>query len=125
MSVSEVVLAGMRRTNELFDLEVVQKQNMEALDRIYTAGAHVLPPGAPMVEGRAEIKSFWKRALTSLGVTRAKLRTIHAEAAGDAVVEIGEADLTVAGGQVVTVKYVVHWKQENGTWKWNVDIWNQ
>ena len=41
------------------------------------------------------------------------------------IVEIGSAALTRSrrtGG--VAVKYVVHWKQEDGTWKWHVDIWN-
>jgi len=77
-----------------------------------------------MVEGREHIKSFWKQAIAAMGATSVKLTTVDAEAAGDSVVEVGRADLTVAGGQVVTVKYVVQWKQEDGTWKWHVDIWN-
>lgn len=59
-----------------------------------------------------------------MGVTGAKLTIVDAEEAGDGVIEIGRADLTVAGGQIVTVKYVVHWKQEDGEWKWSIDIWN-
>ena len=124
VNVSETVLAAMRRTNELFDREVVTKQNIDALDRVYTTNARILPPGAPMVEGREPIKAFWRQAIAAMGVTGAKLSTVDAEAAGDGVVEIGRADLTVAGNQIVTVKYVVHWKQEDGTWKWHVDIWN-
>ena len=114
----------MRRTNELFDSEVFKKQNMNALDQIYTANARILPPGAPMMQGREQIKGFWKQAIASMGATGAKLATVHAERAGDDVVEIGRADLTLAGGQTVTVKYVVYWKQEDGTWKWHFDIWN-
>lgn len=123
-NVSETVLSAMRRTNELFDGEVVSKKNFDALDRVYTANARILPPGAPMMEGREPIKAFWKQAIAAMGVTSAKLTTVNAEVAGDGVVEIGRAELTVAGGQIVTVKYVVHWKQEDGAWKWNVDIWN-
>jgi ketosteroid isomerase-like protein len=123
-SVAETVLAAMRRTNELFDTEVVTKRNFGALDGIYTAQARVLPPGVPMVEGREQIKAFWNQAIHGMGITSAKLTTVQAEPAGDAVIEIGRADLSIAGGQVVTVKYVVHWKQEDGAWKWNVDIWN-
>jgi ketosteroid isomerase-like protein len=81
-------------------------------------------PGAPMIEGREQIKAFWKQAIAGMGLTAAKLTTVNAESAGDGIVEIGRADLT-ANGQIVTVKYVVHWKQEGGAWKWNVDIWNQ
>ena len=124
-NVSETILAAMRRTNELFDTEVVAKKNMDAVDRIYTVTARVLPPGAPMVEGRDQIKAFWKQAIAGMGVTGAKLTIVSAESAGDGIVEIGRADLTVSGGQIVTVKYVVHWKQEDSAWKWNIDIWNQ
>lgn len=124
MNVPEPVLAAMQKTNEIFNAEVIQKGNLDALDRIYTVGARVLPPGAPMVEGRDQIKSFWQKAISGLGLKSAKLMTVDAQAAGDDVVEVGQAELGVAGGQIVTDKYVVHWKQEDGTWKWNVDIWN-
>jgi ketosteroid isomerase-like protein len=122
-TVPDATLAAMRATNELFQTEVVGKQNLEALDRVYTENARILPPGAPMIEGREPIKAFWKQAIAGMGATAAKLSTVVAESAGDSVVEIGKADLTVTGGQV-TVKYVVQWKQEGGAWKWNLDIWN-
>jgi ketosteroid isomerase-like protein len=123
-NVPDTVMEAMRRTNELFNTEVAGKQNFDALDLVYTTQARILPPGAPMIEGREQIKAFWKQAVAGMGVTSAKLTTVDAEPAGDGVIEIGRADLTVASGQVVTVKYVVCWKQEDGAWKWNVDIWN-
>lgn len=120
----ETVLAGMRSTNELFDAEVIGKQNVDALDRIYTLHARILPPGASMIEGRERIKAFWKQAIAAMGLTTARLTIVDAEVAGDGVVEIGRADLSLASGEVVSIKYVVHWKQEDGVWKWNTDIWN-
>lgn len=123
-SIPASVLAAMRQTNQLFNSEVVARQNIDALDRIYTANARILPPGAPIVEGREQIKNFWKQTIGTMGVTSATLTTVHAEAAGDGVVEIGRADLNLPSGQVAEVKYVVHWKQEDGAWKWNIDIWN-
>jgi ketosteroid isomerase-like protein len=123
-TVPDVVIAAMRRTNEVFDAEVIAKQNLDALDRVYTTHAHLLPPGAPMIEGRERIKVFWREAIAGLGLTSVKLTTVHAEPAGDGVIEIGRADLSVANNQVVTIKYVVCWKQEDGEWKWNIDIWN-
>ena len=123
-SVLETVLAAMRRTNELFDTEVVGKHNIDALDGVYTTQARILPPGAPMIQGREQIKAFWKQAIGAMGLTNVTLTIVDAEPAGDGVIEIGRADLSVASGQVVTVKYVVCWKQEDGAWKWNVDIWN-
>jgi ketosteroid isomerase-like protein len=124
MPISDAVLAAMRQTNELFQSEVGAKHNVEALDRIYTADAIILPPGAPMVEGRPQIKSFWAQAVAAMDVKSVTLATVKAEAAGEGVVEIGRADLVTNSGQSFAVKYVVHWKQEDGAWKWQTDIWN-
>jgi ketosteroid isomerase-like protein len=122
--VPDAVLAAMRRTNELFTAEVSVKRNIQALDQIYTADAAILPPGAPMIEGREQIKAFWAQAVAAMDVKSATLATVKAEPAGDSVVEIGRAEIVTNSGQTVPVKYVVHWKQEGGTWKWYTDIWN-
>jgi ketosteroid isomerase-like protein len=114
----------MRQTNELFVTEAVHNSNIDGLDRVYTVNARILPPGAPMIAGRDQVKAFWKQAIAAMGVKSASLTTVEAEATGDSMVEIGAATLTVADSSVVAVKYVVHWKQEDGAWKWNVDIWN-
>jgi ketosteroid isomerase-like protein len=124
MSVPDTVVAAMRQTNQLFVTEVGANRNIDALDRIYTAGARILPPGAPMIEGRAQIKSFWAQAIAGMDVKSVTLDTVTAESAGDGVVEIGRAGITTSAGASVTCKYVVHWKQEDGSWKWNTDIWN-
>ena len=77
-----------------------------------------------MLEGREQAKGFWKEAIKAMGIKSAKLTTVSAEAVGDGVVEIGRAELMMGSGQTAMVKYVVHWKQEDGEWKWHVDIWN-
>lgn len=94
-SVPEAVLSEMRATNERFDLQVVQKHQLNELDRVYTADARILPPGADMIQGRDAIKQFWQQAIQSLKVKSAKLTTIDAEMLGDGVFEIGRADLTL------------------------------
>ena len=124
MPVPESVAAAMRQTNDLFNTEVSEKRNFAALDKVYTADARILPPGAPMVEGREAIKGFWEQAIAGMDVKSVALSTVNAEMTGDSVVEIGKADLTTKAGQTVAVKYVVHWKQEDGLWKWHTDIWN-
>jgi len=124
MNVPDDVRAAMRKTNEVFDTQVVGRQNISELDRVYTRNARVLPPGSPMLEGREEVKAFWQGAIQALGLKSAKLTSVDAEAVGDCVIEIGRADLLVSSGDTITVKYVVQWKQEDGDWKWNVDIWN-
>lgn len=126
--VPETVLQAMRRTNEWFDRQVVASNNPAALDRVYTVDARILPPAADMVTGRPAIKEFWGSTIKAIGLKAAVLTTIDATMAGDGVLEIGKADLTLqSDGQstsLLTVKYVVFWKQENGDWKWHVDIWN-
>ena len=124
MNVPETVLAAMRQTNELFKAEVVEAQNTDALDRIYTINARILPPGSGIIEGRERIKTFWRQAIDDLKVKSVKLATVDAEPLGDSVFEIGQAELIQDNGQTVRAKYVVHWKQEDGNWKWHVDIWN-
>jgi ketosteroid isomerase-like protein len=124
VSPSDSVLKGMRETNELFCSKAVRMRDMTALDHVYTPDARILPPGAAMIQGIAGIKSFWLSAITGLDVKDASLTTVSAESAGETVVEIGRAELTLAGGQRVPVKYVVHWKHDGGVWKWHTDIWN-
>jgi ketosteroid isomerase-like protein len=124
MGVPESVRTAMEQTNARFRSSVVKNREIEALNDIYTIDARILPPGAPLIEGRGPIQDFWQQAIAGLGMTDAKLSTIDAHAAGDSVIEIGEAELTLGEGQIVKAKYVVHWKQESGKWKWHTDIWN-
>ena len=119
----------MAETNELFNREVFGNRNFAALDDIYTSNARILPPGGPMVSGREGIKKFWSDLVGDVNATSAVLASVDVMPAGDGVVEIGQATLTVQPqGQPAAqmeVKYVVYWRQEDGKWKWHVDIWNQ
>ncbi len=122
------VKLAMARTNELFSTEAVGNRNFAALDDVYTSDARILPPGAPLVTGREAIKKFWSDLVQEANAKSAALASVDVMPAGDGVVEIGRATLTVApqGDPTdIEVKYVVYWRQENGRWKWHVDIWNQ
>jgi ketosteroid isomerase-like protein len=125
----EQIKAAMETTNQLFNMEVFGKQNFAALDSIYTRDARILPPGAPMISGREAIKKFWSDLVQSVHAKSAILASVDVLTAGDGIVEIGKATLTVEPeGQPAAqmeVKYVVYWRQEDGRWKWHVDIWNQ
>lgn len=124
MRVAEDVSQAMRETNARFCQDVIAGKNFGAVSRVYTAQARVLPPGAPMVEGRTGIQHFWEVAVEGLGITGASLNTIASEMTGDSAVEIGEATLELKAGGPVTAKYIVHWKHEDGAWLWDKDIWN-
>ena len=126
-SLQQIRLA-MADTNDLFNAEVFGKRNYGALDNIYTSDARILPPGLPMIAGRAAIKEFWATMIQSANAKSAVLESVDVMLAGGDAVEIGRAVLTVepdehAAAQI-EVKYVVYWKPEDGRWKWHVDIWN-
>ncbi len=119
----------MAETNEIFNAEVFGKRNYQALDHVYTADATILPPSMPLVSGREAIKQFWAGLIESVNAKSAVLVSKSVTPAGDGAVEIGQATLTVepANGPAgeMEVKYVVYWRQEDGRWKWHIDIWNQ
>jgi ketosteroid isomerase-like protein len=118
------IQSAMAKTNALFNIEVFGNRNYEALDQIYTANARILPPGAPMISGRAAIKNFWSGMIESANAKSAELFSDDVISAQDGAVEIGHALLTVEGGAKIEVKYVVYWRREDGLWKWHIDIWN-
>jgi ketosteroid isomerase-like protein len=123
------IRVAMAKTNDLFNTQVFGKRNFDALDNIYTANASILPPGSPMISGRQAIKDFWSNLIQSANAKSAVLASVEVTEAGDGIVEIGRATLTVQpeGGAAaeMEVKYVVYWRQEDGLWKWHIDIWNQ
>lgn len=127
MTIDEIKIA-MAGTSELFNVEVFGKRNYDALDDIYTTDARIMPPGGATISGRAGIKAFWSGMIESANATSAALTSVDVMLTGDGIVEIGSAALTFRpegqGIGEMTVKYVVFWKQEDGRWKWHVDIWN-
>ena len=119
---------GMAKTNEIFNAEVFGRRNFNALDQIYTSEARILPPGAQMVTGREAIKKFWSDLVQSANAKSAVLISEDVMPAGEGMVEIGRATLSIEPPQQpasqIEVKYVVFWRSEGGRWKWHVDIWN-
>jgi uncharacterized protein (TIGR02246 family) len=111
-------------TNQQFSQAFSGGDLETAVDRTYTRDARVLPPGGDEIRGRDAIRAFWPAAAAQLGVTRVQLETTELRPAGQGICEIGRGVLTTAGGMEQVVKYVVLWKQEDGDWRIDVDIWN-
>ncbi len=124
VALRQEVATGLQETNDRFCREAVGDGDSSAFDRIYTRQAKVLPPGAPMVEGIEAIKAFWRQTIAGMGLTSAKLTTVTVEMCGESAVEIGHAELSLKDGVTIKAKYIVHWKQEDGGWRWDKDIWN-
>jgi ketosteroid isomerase-like protein len=122
--ISDSIRNAMQQTNDFFCSTVIKGRDFAALNKVYTARARILPPGADLIEGREHIIGFWKMAVEGFNIQDASLTSVHAHQSGDCVIEIGRAKLFLPEGAVLEVKYVVEWLQEDGTWKWHTDIWN-
>jgi len=122
MSVGEVRKA-VEECNRKFGA-AVQRKDYAELASLYTNGAKVLAPDAPIVTGRKAIENFWRDAASALGLVGATLRTLELEVSEDTAYEVGQADLKVTSGQA-TVKYMVVWRRgDDGAWRLHRDIWN-
>ena len=116
---------GIDETHRRFEDAFNHGDAAGAARQLYTRDARILPPGSEMVQGRDRIAEYWAAAATSqTGVRRVELSTLELQPLGDGSYEIGRAMLALAGGQRVTPRYVVIWKQEDGAWRRHVDIWN-
>ncbi len=115
---------GIEQTNRHFEKAFNAGDIIGAVEGVYTREARVLPPDAPMVRGREDIAQFWTAAVEQLGIQRVELSTVELDVQGDHAHEIGRATLTLGADQRVDVKYVVVWRQEEGRWRWHIDIWN-
>ena len=100
----------------------------KAIAEMYTADAVVLPPDTEMIRGTAAIAAFWTATMQS-GVKGAALTTVDVGVSDDLAYETGKVVLTIhpegAAATTATAKYVVVWKkQADGTWKLQLDMWN-
>jgi len=105
-------------------VEALRRGDSAGMAAAYTEDGQVLPPGAPVISGRAAIQAFWQQAL-DMGVGDGLLETVELEVHGDTAWEVGQGTLKTKDGQVIdTAKYIVLWKRDDGAWKWHRDIYN-
>jgi ketosteroid isomerase-like protein len=91
---------------------------------LYSQQAHLFPPNASAIKGRAGIQTFWQGAIDS-GLKQIKLEITEVHGMGGMAVEVGTFSVLGANDQVVdTGKYIVVWKRERGKWMLYRDIWN-
>jgi uncharacterized protein (TIGR02246 family) len=104
-------------------------KDADTIASLYVEDATLLPPGAPPVKGRQNIRDFWK-AFLDAGATEPVLRSASIEGAGDLAYEIGEYQVTMPnpqGGGTATQhgKYLVVWKrQSDGSLKMAADMFS-
>lgn len=96
---------------------------------LYTDDAMVLPPGAPLVKGRAAIQQFWND-MSAWSIKDVKLTTAQLDVFGDVAIETGGYSMKVtppgASAPMEDVgKFIVVWKrQKDGSWKIYRDMFN-
>ncbi len=95
----------------------------------YAEDAVLIPPGEPLVRGRAAIEAYWKVAIDSGGVRDASVETIDAKSSGDQGYEIGTYVLTANGpdGEALQDhgRYIELLERgEDGRWYSTAGIWN-
>ena len=122
----DAVRRGIDEANHRFEEGFNRGDAAGAARQFYTRDARILPPGSEIVQGRDGIAEFWAAAAAApqMGVQRVELSTLDLQLLGDWAYTIGRATLTLANGGRATPKYVVLWKQEDGAWRRQVDIWN-
>lgn len=112
-----------KEANEAF-MEAFNNGDAHAVAMNYTSEAKLFPANSDAIEGPEAIESFWNGAL-GMGVAKAELKTVNAEAVGNMAVEEGTYKLFTKDNQVIDHgKYIVSWKKVDGKWKLDKDIWN-
>ena len=106
-------------------LAAFRQRDATALATVYTADARLMPPGAPPVQGRAAIQTWWQTLFESQ-VCALYLETLDIEAHSATLsYEVG----VYTGGREGTPmaqsgKYVVIWRYDGTLWHMDTVIWN-
>ena len=118
---------AIERTNRRFG-EHIRKGDAEAVGKLYTEDALLMPPNNEMIRGRRGTAGFWGAAI-KMGVRDAELETVEVTQIGDTVHEVGNYALKIQPQGKKPFedhgKYMVVWKQDpSGEWRLHRDIWN-
>jgi uncharacterized protein (TIGR02246 family) len=105
-------------------VRALQAGDAELAAALYAPDARLLPPGAPVITGVAEVLEFFRQRVAR-GAHEAVLETVRQWQDGDIAVEEGRYGRLVDEDLVDTGKYlVVFRRQDDGTWRYETDIWN-
>jgi uncharacterized protein (TIGR02246 family) len=109
-------------------IELIRKRDAAAIAQNYTEDGALMPPGAPLAEGRPAIERAWRGMMATPGFDLTFEPTkIVVSVAGDMAMDRGTYRFSSSGpdGPVTdTGKYVVVWRNVDGNWKAAADIFN-
>ena len=109
-------------------VKLVAAKNADAVAEMYAPGGAVMPPNAPLAEGREAIAATWRSMMQAPGfqLTFAPTR-IEVSKGGDMAMDRGTYRLVThatSGAVEDCGKYVVVWRKLDGRWKAAADIFN-
>lgn len=106
----------------------IAAKDLDAVAGMYMEDAVLMPPNAPLVRGRAAIRSGWSDMFQTPGFSLSVTpTTVDVAASGDMAEEVGTwrfSGETPQGPMSDEGKYVVVWKKVDGEWKVSSDIFN-
>lgn len=109
-------------------LQLVKAKDASGIAEIYAEDGAVMPPNAPIGNGRAAIQQTWASMMRTPGFDLTfSPEQIVISSSGDMALDRGTYTLTVAPAgttQTDTGKYVVVWRKIGGDWKAAADIFN-
>jgi uncharacterized protein (TIGR02246 family) len=98
-------------------------RNASKIALLYADDAVVMPPGKPMVKGRANIEAHFKGEIEQ-GPTNFQLNPFESTISGSQAFEAGTTTVTLPGGETDHGKYLVVLKRVGNDWKIAYDIYN-
>ena len=109
-------------------VKLVAAKNADAVAELYAPDAAIMPPNAPLAEGREAIAATWRSMMQAPGfqLTFAPTR-IEVSKGGDMAMDRGTYRLmtqATSGAVEDRGKYVVVWRKVDGRWKAAADIFN-
>ena len=100
----------------------IMRGDADAVASAYTADAQLLAPSSETAHGREAIRAFWKGVIDS-GVTNVRIGTGEVASSGDLAYAVGTLEVTGADGSEQHSRYVLVFREEEGTWQLHLDIW--
>ncbi len=95
----------------------------DALAELHTENAQILPPGAPLVEGRAAIRTYF-RNLFEHNPAPMLFDVRDIIVFGDIVYRQGNYSTALDDGSTEYGKFIQLWKNADGSWKIHRQMWS-
>ena len=114
---------GISASNDRF-MAAFAESNATAVGDLYTENAVLMAPNSDAISSREGIAAALQ-SFMDMGIASIKLETVEVEEHGNTAIEEGRYTLGTADGETADVgKYIVIWKNQDGTWKLHKDIFN-